>query len=677
MTDTIECVHDEALAALDGDQWIVATSFDRPVVVIAGAGSGKTRAVTHRIAHAVHSGIYTPARTLAVTFTTRAASDLKVRLAKLGVPGVAARTIHAAALRQCQFFWPKVYHTDFPPVVENSFALVARAANQVLARAETSVVRDLLTELSWAKSSNIAPDQYADLGAHRQVISTTPAQVAAVLASYEKLKSAAGVVDFCDIVLCAAHLMSNYPEVAATIRDGYRHFVVDEYQDISALSHRLIELWVDDRDDFCVVGDPRQTIHSYAGADASHLKQLAQRDNVTVVALERNYRSTPEICAFGNAVMRQDHGLRATRTHGSQPEVFEANSDVEEAQEIARRFTDAHAAGIPWREMAVLYRINSQSAQVETALTQAGIPYTVRDSKPFYERPEIQRALKIIAHSAKSSLTDVSIFLAEVMQASGWVPDPPSSTGAQRAAWESLEALRRMLLAETFSSPQEVAAWLDQRSQWEASPDAEAVTLASMHASKGLEWALVAVIGVRESLVPFSLSVTEEAVEEERRLLYVAVTRAKDRLIVTWPKNASGHSSPSRFIRPYLAGLNNKSGFVNKRVSRGPRPGTCSICGGPVIDGRERKLRRHVDCEPKIDLALFEVLKQWRKAEAERAKVPAFVVFTDATLQAIAEAHPRTETELLKIPGVGRIKMQRYGQACLEVVEDAEKQQKP
>lgn len=665
-------MRDDILAVLDPDQYVVATSFEQPVVVLAGAGSGKTRAITHRVANAVAEGHYQAAATLAVTFTTRAAGEMRSRLAGLGVRGTTARTIHAAALRQCQYFWPQVYSTDFPAVAENTFATVARSASQVLGGAETPLIRDLITEITWAKSSNVSPERYAETAGDRSVQGTTPAQVGAVFSAYEKAKSGQGVVDFHDILLCAAHLMASYPDVAATIRDGYRHFVVDEYQDVSAIQHRLIELWVDGRDDLCVVGDPRQSIHGFAGADASHLMGMARRDDVTVVQLDRNYRSTPEICAVGNAVLGGRSALRAARPAGPDPQFREYPSEAAEAQAAADLFTTAHREGTPWSEMAALYRINSQSAQLEAALTRAGVPYTVRGTERFYERPEIRRALHVISRAATTAAADAdaSEFITECMQGAGWGPEPPSAPGAQRDAWESLNALVDMLRAEEFSSPQQVADWVSERASWQAGPVAEAVTLSSMHASKGLEWDVVAVVGVRESLVPFSLATTPEELEEERRLLHVAVTRARDVLAVSWAQGQSGKGYPSRFIRSLIPAAQGRTGG-RRRGERIAQTPLCTVCGKPLLTGPDRKLRRHADCEVDVDPILFASLKQWRKEEAEAASVPAFVVFTDATLLAIAEARPTSPAELLKLPGVGRVKVERYGESCLEVVRRA------
>ncbi len=664
-------MNDIILDPLDQDQHAVATSFERPVVVLAGAGSGKTRAITHRVAQGVRIGRYDPRATLAVTFTTRAAGEMRSRLAQLGVGSAQARTIHSAALRQCQYFWPQIYNTDFPAVADSTFGFTARAAASVLDSAETALVRDLESEIGWAKSNNVAPERYAELAGQRSVSGASPAQVGAVFASYEKLKATAGQVDFNDILLCAAHLIHDHPEVEAAVTETYRHFVVDEYQDVSALQHRLIELWVAGRDDFCVVGDPRQAIHGFAGADADLLVQLARRPDIDVVTLQRNYRSSPEICAVANSVLRtrRGEGLRAVGGPGPDPEWAPSGSESSEAADVAGWLASRRAEGTSWSQMAVLYRINAQSAQLEAALTERSIPYTVRGTERFYERAEVRQAMGLLAKAASQQPETPGVELVgQCWQTLGWSPEPPASSGRQRERWESLNALREMIVAEDPADARALVEWLGQQAAWQASPVSDAVTLSSMHASKGLEWDAVAIIGVREGLVPFSLAQEEPALSEERRLLHVAVTRARSHLRISWPTGSNGRGSPSRF----LTGLIPADG--GQRQPRKPRARksvtTCTVCGKPLRTAAERKLKRHEDCEANYDEALLEALKQWRKAEADRASVPAFVVFTDATLMAMAEAKPANDSELIALPGIGSTKVSRYGHACLGIIRE-------
>lgn len=650
-----------------------------PLVVLAGAGTGKTRAITHRVANAVREGRYLPTATLAVTFTTRAAGEMRSRLAALGVRGAQARTIHAAALRQCRYFWPQTFRTEFPQVADNTFSFVARAASQVLGGAETALVRDLETEISWAKSSNVTPARYAELAgpAGREVSGATPTQVAAVMLNYEKAKSIAGLVDFNDVLLCAASLLAEYPAAADAIRDQYRHFIVDEYQDVSAIQHRLVSLWVDGRSDVCVVGDPNQAIHSFAGARAEFLLGYAAEHGAEQVRLVRNYRSTPEILQVANKVLRvpatADSALRATRDAGAVPGFHTEGTEADEAAAVATWFRGLHADGTPWSQMAVLFRINAQAPAYEAALADAGVPYSVRGTDSYYQRPEVRQAVHSLSAAAARQPEARPLALVETyLTGAGWTSQPPSGMGRQREQWESLNALQDMVAAEEDGrvgwTAQEFGIWLSERAAWEESPVADSVTLTTMHAAKGLEWDAVAVVGVREGLVPFALSVEEPALSEERRLLHVALTRARTHLRVSHAStHARGRANRSRFLDG-LVTARQEQGAVRPRAT--PRSRRCSVCGQPVATGAERKLLRHLDCAVEYDEALLDALREWRATTAARSSVPAFVVFTDVTLQALAEVAPTDRTQLLRIPGVGTTKADRYGAAVLEVIAD-------
>lgn len=670
---------DAILDALDPEQRQVALELDAPVVVLAGAGTGKTRAITHRVAHAVRSGRYDQRAVLAVTFTTRAAGEMRVRLAQLGVRHAQARTIHAAALRQCRYFWPQAYGTPFPEVAENAFGIIARAATQVLGDVDTALIRDLETELSWAKSSNVAPDAYPELAVGRNVAGASPTQVAAVMDGYEKGKQAQGVVDFHDILLCNAALLSGHPAIAEQIRAQYRHFVVDEYQDVSAIQHRLIGLWVDGRTDVCVVGDPNQSIHAFAGADPRFLREFADDyDGAVTVNLVRNYRSTPEILRVATQVLKppRDERLRATRPSGDEPVVQAAGTVTNEAEVTANWILDRHDAGTPWNEIAVLYRINAQSPALEAALDQLGIPYTVRGTERFYERGEVRQIVGILLRQAELEPDgDASALLEAGLAQVGWSAEAPAGQGRQRERWESLTALKQLFDEEQEQhdawTAGEAGAWLRERVSWEQTPVAQAVTLSTMHAAKGLEWDDVAIIGAREGLVPFSLATEEPALSEERRLLYVACTRARQRLRVSWNYiGAGGKQPPSRFLdgirtRPHTEAAT-ASGKARETKSIRSKP--CVVCGRLLATAAERKLRHHEECELPVDEQLFAALKAWRKRTADELSTPAFVVFTDATLMAIAEAKPTDEQSLLALPGIGRSKLAKYGAAVLDVI---------
>lgn len=662
------------LGALDEQQREVALHLESPLVVLAGAGTGKTRAITHRIAYAVEIGRYSPTATLAVTFTTRAAGEMRARLARLGAHGVQARTIHSAALRQAQYFWPKAYGSELPPVTENAVSLLARAASGMVGRPDSSMLRDLTGEISWAKSANVNPSDYPDLAerAGRGVPGLKADQVAAIMAGYERVKASEGVIDFSDILLCTAAMLAEHDDVTAQVRAAYRHFVVDEYQDVSAIQHRLLKLWLGDRRDLCVVGDPSQAIHSFAGARADYLLRFRHDwpDSVQL-KLTTNYRSSPQILSLANQVISSARSLRlqATRPDGPSPEIHRYPTDVDEATAVANWILTQHRDGVPWRDLAILYRINAQSPPLEAALSEAGVPYTVRGTERFYERAEIRQILTLIRQRAAADPTQPGVDgVRGVAESMGWTPQPPSGQGSQRERWESLSSLLDLVSALDTENlgltMQEVAEELGQRATWQQPPVGEAVTLATMHAAKGLEWHSVALVGVREGLVPFSLAETPAAIAEERRLLYVAITRAMRSLRISFAtQNGRGRS---RFLKPFAEDVTDVR--VARRQVTTLQSRRCRVCQGGLNNAAERKLGRHLDCPSSYDETLFEALRSWRRAQAEAQSVPAFVIFTDATLIALAEASPRTRSELLAISGIGAVKADRYGEDVLDII---------
>jgi len=676
---------DRLLEGLDPEQRRAATSLEGPVVVLAGAGTGKTRAMTHRLAYGVATGAFDPTAVLALTFTTRAAGELRGRLRALGVPTVQARTFHSAALRQAQYFWPQVHGVDLPPVADQRLGLVADALRREGLTPDTGLLRDLASEISWAKVSNVAPADYADLAEARGrgVASLRPDEVGRVLARYEAVKAGRGVIDFDDILLCTAALLAGFGEVAREVRRQYRHFVVDEYQDVSPLQQALLDLWRGDGEELCVVGDPAQTIHSFAGAQASFLTGFtARHPRATVVELVRDYRSTPQVVALANRVMR-GHGpgveLRAQRPDGPEPEFAAAASEAAEAAAVAAWLQRLHGAGVPHREMAVLYRIHAQSPVLEAALADAGIPFVTRGSEGFFERAEVRTALRAFAAAARTASGEPPAEQFRVVLAGlGFSSEPPAGAGTARERWESWAALAA--LADDFAAAHPdataggLAEELDHRARVQHAPAGQGVTLSTLHAAKGLEWDAVAIVGAHEGSLPFVLANGPEEVAEERRLLYVGLTRAREHLRLSWSVTRNGGGArrgPSRFLDGIVAPAPPPAPGARKRSGRrSALASACRVCGRGLTSGAERKLGRHEGCESSYDEATWEALRAWRKAEAGRASVPAFVVFTDATLMAIAEGRPATLQQLGTVSGVGAVKLERYGAAVLAVLAD-------
>ncbi len=705
MQHTSATAAERLLEALDAEQREVATALTGPVAVLAGAGTGKTRAITHRIAYGVAVGAYAPTAVLAVTFTTRAAGELRGRLQRLGAPGVQARTFHSAALRQAQYFWPQIHGGELPPVLGNRIGAVAEAAGRLRLSVDTAKLRDLVTEIAWAKVSNVAPEDYPRLAArHRREVASLDAEtVGRVFAGYERVKRDRQRIDFEDILLCAAALLSEHPEVAEAVRRAYRHLVVDEYQDVSPLQETLLTLWRGDRQELCVVGDPAQTIHSFAGAQPSFLTGFARRfPAATVVRLVRDYRSTPQVVGCANALMSTAAGsrssgrgadsvaavtLQAQRPTGPEVAFAEAPDEAAEAAAVAAWLAERASAGTDYREMAVLFRINAQSPAIEQALADRGIPYLVRGGERFYERPEVRQALVTLRGQVRTvpespgQLDGVTEFRA-LLGSLGWTEEPPKGAGAVRERWESLAALLSVAedLAGTSSDAAiggvalaAISSELDRRAEAQHVPAAQGVTVATLHSAKGLEWDAVAVYGAHEGSLPFVLASTPEQVAEERRLLYVGVTRARTDLRISWSRTRNGGGGarkPSRFLDPVLpeAYRGTPGGTGRSRARSAVLVVHCRACGRPLAGAAERKLGRHLGCPATYDEGTMARLKEWRRQQAAEQQVPAYCVFTDATLMAIAEAEPRTTADLLRIQGLGPTKSSKYGAEVLAIV---------
>lgn len=406
---------DAVLDGLDPEQREVATALRGPVCVLAGAGTGKTRAITHRIAYGVRAGILQPSSVLAVTFTNRAAGEMRGRLRQLGAGGVQARTFHSAALRQLQYFWPKAVGGDLPRLLERKVQLVAEAAARCGLRLDRNELRDVTSEIEWAKVTQTVPADYPAVVAKAQRDAPRdPAEVAKVYETYEELKRERTVIDFEDVLLLTVGILQDRHDIADHVRRQYQHFVVDEYQDVSPLQQRLLDLWLGDRDSLCVVGDVGQTIYSFTGATPDHLLNFRTRHpGATVVKLVRDYRSTPQVVHLANGLLAQATGraaehrldLVSQRESGPEPAYVEYADEPAEAEGTARRIRDLIAAGVPAGEIAVLYRINAQSEVYEQALADAGVPYQLRGAERFFERPEVREAGVALRGAARAGAT--------------------------------------------------------------------------------------------------------------------------------------------------------------------------------------------------------------------------------------------------------------------------------
>ena len=673
----------DLLEALDPEQRRVAEALRGPVRVLAGAGTGKTRAITHRIAHGVHSGVYAPTEVLAVTFTTRAAGEMRGRLRALGAGGVQARTFHSAALRQLRYFWPHVHGTELPTLIESKIGLLASAARRQRIGADQALLRDLASEIEWAKVSNVHPDDYQRVAAARgrSVTGQDHDTVARVFSSYEEVKRSQGRMDMEDVLLLTAGMLAKDERVAAQVRRQYKWFVVDEFQDVSPIQSALLDLWLGGRDELCVVGDPAQTIYSFAGANAAYLRDFPQKfEHTTSIELVRNYRSSPEVVGAANALLAGSESrgveLRAQRPSGPQVTYTPRPDEVAEAESVAARILELRHQGRNLGEVAVLFRINALSEAYEDALSARGIPYVVRGAARFFDRPEVREAVTRLRGAARSGEGDE--FLETVhgtLSGMGWTSQAPTTRGQTRDRWESWQALvdQASEFAKTPGATLgDFVDDLDRRASEQHAPVADGVTLATFHAAKGLEWDSVFLCGLQDGTLPITYADTPAAVEEERRLLYVGMTRARTDLALSWSlaRNPGGRGSrkPSRFLDALLPEEQRHEAAATSR-GRNRKVASCRECGRPLATGAEKKRGRCVDCPASYDEGLFERLREWRKARAADESVPAFVIFTDATLQLIAEHKPATPQALLKINGIGRAKVEKYGEDVLDLVD--------
>ena len=670
------------LAGLDAEQRTAVLADRGPVCILAGAGTGKTRTITHRIAYGVLVGAVIPGQLLAVTFTQRAAGEMRGRLRELGVAGVQARTFHAAALRQLRYFWPRLVGGELPAVVDRKAPLVAQALSRHGQRTDRATVRDVTGELEWAKASMISAERYVAQAARagRQT-PLAPELVATICTTYEEVKRAAGRVDFDDLLLIMAAGIEAHRDVAEEVRARYRHFVVDEYQDVNPLQQRLLDAWLGERDDVCVVGDASQTIYTFNGASPAYLVDFDRRyPRATVVRLERDYRSTPQVVELANTVIAGARGAVAAarlclvgqRPPGPAPRLQQYDAEPTEATAVAatcRRLVDE---GTDPAEMAVLFRTNAQSAAYEQALADAEVPYLVRGGERFFDRPEVRRAMILLRGAARSGdeAGDLPRVVTAVLSSAGFSVDSPPAGGAAREQWEALAALVRLAGETPTASTEDFVAELAERAQHQHAPPVRGVTLASLHAAKGLEWDAVFIVGLTDGMLPISFATTDEQVEEERRLLYVGITRARSVLHLSWAlsRTADGRRSrrPSRFLDPLTAATAGAPAAAGRRERRGVA--TCRACGVALFDARQRKLGRCSGCPGDVDEELFERLRDWRLTRSRDKSVPAYVVFTDATLTAIAERRPQSAAALGEIAGIGPRKLDEYGEEVLALV---------
>jgi DNA helicase II / ATP-dependent DNA helicase PcrA len=636
------------LDRLNPKQREAATAVRGPVAILAGAGTGKTTTITHRIAYQVASGAFAPAELLAVTFTEKAAGELKARLGALGVRSAEARTFHSAALSQLSRLWPRFAGTPLGDVLDGKAPLIASLANALPPPHKFQPRGDLAAEIEWAKCRMVAPAGYLgelERTGHRPPI---PAELMLrIFDGYERRKRAMGRVDFEDMLGLTVRLFDEHPEAAAEVRDRYRAFTVDEYQDVNPLQAALLDRWLGERDELCVVGDDYQTIYGFAGASPSYLLDIPARfPGARIVTLEDNYRSSPQVLEMANRLAGHLGGypkrLRPTRPDGPKPHVGPVRDDAAETSFVLEGVRRLHRAeGIPHEEMAVLYRINARSEPFEEAFADAGIPYQVKDGS-FLRRP----GPRAVLHRLRRASGPVQVTVEGTTDALGYQAAGAGDDSEEEVTRQADLARMRSLAREFASTHPEqglddFAAELTRRFSVEDS--GRGVNLMTYHRAKGLEFDAVFLPRVLDGEVPFRQGRSTSPVEEERRLFYVGITRARRHLFVTWPLGGKGRSA---FIEE-LAGADVRTApSGTKAVGRVPAAGAVPAAVG----------------------GLFDALKRWRRDRAGRDGVPAYVVFHDSTLAEIADRRPRTVVELLAVSGVGPSKIERYGAEVLGIV---------
>ncbi len=669
-----------------------------PLAIIAGAGSGKTRVISRRAAYAIETGVVPADRILLVTFTDKAATEMVERMGAVGHPGVAARTFHATAVAQLRHFWPSRHGGEAAPrTLDSKFEILFPIGRRLPGHYRFTPLKDLADAIEWAKIRRIEPNRWLADGGDRAPI---PADLFARLyADYERAKSRAGAIDFEDMLVETIRLLETDDDAAALVRSRKTWLSVDEYQDTNPLAERLLELWLGESRDIAVVGDPDQTIYTFTGATPEFLLGFeARHPGARVVALFENYRSSPQILALANRLIapRPRGALQATRPAGQAPTIRRFANEEAERAAIVDGIRALLGEGTEPGEMAVLVRINAQLPELEQALTRAGITFRVRGQR-FFERREVKEARQLLrglrsrqpaapappdgdpidpgasdasAAAAADRMPHGAALLAAIRASFkerlglGADVDATGDEGRERQA--SLELVLRIVEDLAASSGgltiTDVIAELDRRDAEEASGTTSGVNLLTYHRAKGLEWDAVFLPALEEGLLPIRQAKEAPAIEEERRLLYVGITRARRHLALSWAARRVGQGGkevnrkPSRFLDTFERERPRATG--RERVASGvpPRIAALESAGGGSV-GADGEADGHI----------LEALQRWRRERARADAVPAYVVAHDATLFAIAAAQPRSLTALSRISGMGPVKLERYGADILAI----------
>jgi DNA helicase-2/ATP-dependent DNA helicase PcrA len=666
---------DRFLADLNDLQREAVTTPASPLAILAGAGSGKTRVLTRRIAWQAAQGAIDPRHVLAVTFTRKAAGELSDRLGGLGVRRVVTSgTFHGLALAQLRRRW-RDRGEPIPALLERKAKILAPLLGG--GPSVGAEAAEVAGEIEWAKARLVAPEGFeAAVTAAGRVTPRPAGEIASLYDRYETEKSRRGVIDFDDLLWRLADALDHDAEFAAVLRWRHRHLFVDEFQDVNPAQFRLIRLWLGDRRDLCVVGDDDQAVYGFTGADAGYLVHFARHfPGAGVVRLEENYRSTPQVLAVAHAVLpggaRRKKPLRPTLADGPVPTVSAYASDRDEATALSRQLQAAHQPGAPWAGTAVLYRTNAQSAPLEAALRAAGVPYRVRGAARFLDRPAVAAALEELRRAAAAAPgLPLKAHLAGLLE---WAEEVGGGEAATRERREHVDALVRLghdylVAEEEGGTAAGFVAHLVTVLAQEDPTSADAVELLTFHKAKGLEWPVVFVTGLERGLVPIAYAETPAALAEERRLLYVALTRAERELHLSWAQRRTlGGREMTRQASPYLTSIEAALAAFGPDGDGDWQSAVAAerarLAKARVAAGRDRAM---VGAE--ADPHVLAELVAWRKTLARASGVPAQVIFHDTTLAAVAEARPTDRAGLMAVPGLGPLKVERYGDELLALV---------
>ena len=676
------------LEDLNEAQREAVTATSGPLAIIAGAGSGKTRVISRRAAYAIETDVVATDRILLVTFTDRAATEMVERMAALGHRGVMAKTFHAHALAQLRTFWPAHHGGEpLPGILESPLRLLYPLARRLPGGYAFTQAKDLADTIAWAKVRRIPPERWRDDGGDRAPI---PAELfARVSADYERAKARSGQIDFDDMLVETVRLLETDEAAAERVRSRKTRFSVDEYQDTNLLAERLLKLWLGASRDLAVVGDPDQTIYTFTGATPELLLGFeARHPGARVVGLAENYRSSPQVLELANRLIPSAGprgALRATQPAGPAPSMRRYTDDEAERAGIVGAIRALLGQGIEGGEIAILVRVNAQLPEIEQALTRAGIAFRVRGQR-FFDRREVKEARRLLASVPAPGAGDGDGVGARVASSGpaligtirtlfgkrlGLGADVESGGDEARERAASLELLLGIVSDVVGSKPgvsiADVLAELDRREAEEAAGSEGGVNLLTYHRAKGLEWDAVFLPALEEGLLPIRQAKEDAAIDEERRLLYVGITRARRHLALSWaarrasaPGANAGTRKPSRFLdllEPSRArrglGQTASSGVPRRIAALEPRDGL----GG--------------DIAADIDRGVLESLQRWRRDRARADAVPAYVVAHDAMLFAIAEVRPQSLSALARVKGMGPAKLERYGEDILRIVSTA------